>query len=180
MNDFVFIDWAFLIALVSFTLLGIMRGVAKEIIETLGWLIAILIVTQTNLSVWLIEFIPFKNHDTFRSIFAIVLSVLMVRVILEFMAQFIQNIFKSLHLSILDQFLGGLFGIGKVLLLTTLFVMIMGLTEFTHLPYWKQSKIMPYFEPAAKILGKTIVVLLPTQLEELNYPDRKKIKETLF
>lgn len=172
----VWVDLLFFVALASFVVLGWMRGVAHELVSTVGWLLAIGVATKTPVVLWVLPWLPVGEVDSaLRTILSVILVILLARVALEALAMLIASIFSLLGATVLYRLLGAMLGALKVGLITTVLVMLTALTSWTQLPFWQNSMVVPYFEAPAQQLSRTLQMYLPEIFAELHFPERAPV-----
>lgn len=172
----IWVDWLFFVALASFVVLGWLRGVAHELVSTVGWLLAIGVATKTPAVMLILPWLPVGEVDSaLRTILSVLLVILLARVALEALANMIAGIFSLFGAAALYRLLGAMLGALKVGAMTTVLVMLLSLTSWTQLPFWQNSMLVPYFEPPAQQLSQTLQSYLPEIFADMQFPERAPV-----
>lgn len=141
------LDWLFVIIIVISTLLGVSRGMVREIFALVGWIAAFFI--SIYYSAALAEVLPFQNHmglmvRTFVSVILIVIGCVFVSGLI---GKIIRNLLASISIGAEDRLLGCLFGFLRGVLIVGLMVFIGGTSHFLSTqPWWKNSALVPVAE----------------------------------
>ncbi len=160
-----FIDIAIAVAIVLSAVVGLFRGFVKEAISIASLLFAIWAamyfgptigsvsdswLTSRELQIWFGRIL----------VFAVILSVG------GLLGWAVSKLVRLSVLSGMDRFLGSLFGIGRGVLLTAVFLIGGEFAGFDNDPWWDESKLIPHFE----VVADWIRVMAPQGLEMLT-PD---------
>lgn len=117
---------------------GVWRGLVREIVSLLGWLVAFLSASLFSgpLSELLPASIPTAEMRTVAAFVAIFIAALMVTTLLGIV---LSHLVKAVGLGSLDRTLGGLFGIARAALVILAFALIAGLTGAPRQSWWLSS-----------------------------------------
>lgn len=157
------LDYAVLGVLGLSTAWGIWRGLLREIVSILGWVIAFLAASlfAGPLAQAMPSFIP---SPQLRLIAAYV-SIFVVSLIVASLAGLlISRLAKAAGLGALDRALGALFGALRGLLLVLVFAFLAGLTVLPRQAAWKESLCGAWLEKAALALKPWLPQSLAGQL----------------
>jgi len=117
---------------------GIWRGLVREIVSLLGWLVAFLAASlfAGPLSVHLADSIPSPELRTIAAFVGIFVASLVVTTLLGIV---LSHLAKAAGLGGLDRALGALFGVARGVLLLAAFALVAGLTSAPRQPWWRDS-----------------------------------------
>jgi membrane protein required for colicin V production len=146
MNSF---DVVILVILVIFTLLGMWRGLLREIITILTWVLSFALA-------WLFAarfaylFASISNEPVLQQVVSFVAIFFVVFTAGTAASWLIHKYIppKSLFRAANVVF-GGLFGAARGAVIIISIFLVAGLTSFPQRPWWRESAITPYFERAA-------------------------------
>jgi len=161
-------------------LIGILRGLVKESISLVTWIVAICLAVMYSE--------PLSTHMTFT-------SVGFVRNLTAFLLIFVGTVFvgalinfaiggfiRKTPFSLPDRVLGSLFGLLRGMVFVTILVLLGGLTPFPETPWWKNSYAVSHFQELAIWLKDRLpdenakVFNFPT---ETDHAERKKENQSL-
>lgn len=147
------LDFAVIGVLVLSIAWGVWRGLVREVISLAGWVAAFLVANY--LAEPLANALPgsIANPDL-RVIVAFVAIFVVTLTLATLVALMVSKALRASGLAGLDRTLGGLFGVGRGLLIAVAFAIGAGLTSFPQNPIWKQSYSGP-------MLGRTVAQLEP-------------------
>lgn len=148
----IWVDYCILTVIVVSILIGILRGFAREALGLATWLLA-------GLLAWLLAQ-PFDRYleahigvAAVRHATAYGLLFLAGLLIGGVLTSLIVSMIKQSRFSPADRTLGGGFGLIRGVLLVSLFVLLAGMTPISQDAWWRQSMLLPRFEPLAQGLG---------------------------
>ncbi|MEZ5536583.1 MAG: CvpA family protein [Thiolinea sp.] len=142
------LDLGILILIVLSLIIGLIRGVVRELISLTTWVLAIgfALLYYKNLAAEL----PFAVHNEVARLgiaFAIIFfSVLVIGAIINFL---LSSAVSSIGLGGLDHFLGAVFGTLRGALIVILLIILVGVTSLPEKSWWTESQLVPYFEQGA-------------------------------
>jgi membrane protein required for colicin V production len=147
------LDYAALGALALSVAWGLWRGLAREVISLSGWVLAFL---AANLFAEpLAGALPQSiSHRELRVIVAFLAVFVVTLTAATLLAMVLSKALKAAGLGGLDRTLGGIFGLGRALLIVLAFALVAGLTALPRQPLWRDSWSGP-------VLGRTVVELKP-------------------
>jgi membrane protein required for colicin V production len=138
-----------LFILVSSVVISTMRGLVKEILSLLGWVAAFIVANAfgAKLAPMLPSVIP---GEALRLIVAFIALFLGVRVLMGLLALAIGALIEASGLSLADRGLGGLFGLGRGIVIVLAGVILCGMTSIPQQAFWKDALLSPMAETGAR------------------------------
>lgn len=132
------LDYAVLGVLVISIAWGVWRGLVREIISLLGWLVAFLAANlfAGPLSMHLPETVPTPE---LRAIGAFLIVFIAALVVTTLLGVVLSHLVKAVGLGGLDRTLGALFGVARGVLAVVALVLLSGLTSAPLQPWWRES-----------------------------------------
>jgi membrane protein required for colicin V production len=142
-------DYVVLFILVSSVVISTMRGLVKEILSLAGWVAAFIVANAfgAKLAPMLPSVIP---GDALRLIVAFIALFLGVRVLMGLLALAISAVIEASGLTLADRGLGGLFGLGRGIVIVLAGVILCGMTSIPHQAFWKDALLSPMAETGAR------------------------------
>lgn len=142
-------DYVVLFILVSSVVISTMRGLVKEILSLLGWVAAFVVANAfgAKLAPMLPSVIP---GEALRLIVAFIVLFLGVRVLMGLLALAIGALIEASGLSLADRGLGGLFGLGRGIVIVLAGVILCGMTSIPQQAFWKDALLSPMAETGAR------------------------------
>ena len=151
-------DYA-VIAVLGFSLLvGILRGVLREMILLAGWIAAF--VLATTFAGRLIPLMPVSLGPMLAPPLAYLVIFIGVLLIAGFLALLLTLLARSAGMGALNRLMGAGFGVVRGLLVVLALVLVGGMTPLPREPFWKNAVSSGAFETA-------IVALRPFLPDEL-------------
>ena len=142
-------DYVVIFILVSSVVISTMRGLVKEILSLAGWVVAFVVANAfgAKLAPMLPSVIP---GDVLRLIVAFIALFLGVRVLMGLLALAIGALIEATGLSLADRGLGGLFGLGRGIVIVLAGVILCGMTSIPQQAFWKDALLSPMAETGAR------------------------------
>ena len=142
-------DYVVLFILVSSVVISTMRGLVKEILSLLGWVAAFIVANAfgAKLAPMLPSVIP---GEALRLIVAFIALFLGVRVLMGLLALAIGALIEASGLTLADRGLGGLFGLGRGIVIVLAGVILCGMTSIPQQAFWKDALLSPMAETGAR------------------------------
>jgi len=142
-------DYVVLLILASSVVISTLRGLVKEILSLLGWVAAFIGANAfgAKLAPMLPSVIP---GDALRLIVAFIALFLGVRVLMGLLALAIGALIEATGLSLADRGLGGLFGLGRGIVIVLAGVILCGMTSIPQQAFWKDALLSPMAETGAR------------------------------
>lgn len=154
------LDWMLLSPLLVSGLLGVWRGVVREVMSVLAWVIGVVLAGRfaADLALWL----PLSG-DMLPHAVAWVLLLLGVLIAAGLLARVLKQLLSVAGLGLADRLLGGMFGLVRGTMVLMLLVLVIGLTPFRKYPFWTSSQVVPLVQ----LLLEFVKPVLPVPLERL-------------
>ena len=154
-------DYLVLFILISSVVISTMRGLVKEILSLVGWVAAFIVANAfgAKLAPMLPSVIP---GEALRLIVAFIALFLGVRVLMGLLALAIGALIEASGLSLADRGLGGLFGLGRGIVIVLAGVILCGMTSIPQQAFWKNALLSPMAETGAR----TVKPFLPAALAQ--------------
>jgi membrane protein required for colicin V production len=142
-------DYVVLFILAASVVISTMRGLVKEILSLVGWVAAFVVANAfgAQLAPMLPSMIP---GETVRMIVAFVVLFLGVRVLMGLLALAIAALIDAAGLAFADRGLGGLFGLGRGIVIVLAGVILCGMTSIPQQAFWKNALLSPMAETGAR------------------------------
>jgi membrane protein required for colicin V production len=142
-------DYIVLFILVSSVVISTMRGLVKEILSLVGWIAAFVVANAfgAKLAPMLPSVVP---GEALRLIVAFIALFLGVRVLMGLLSLAIGALIEASGLSLADRGLGGLFGLGRGIVIVLAGVILCGMTSIPQQDFWKNALLSPMAETGAR------------------------------
>jgi membrane protein required for colicin V production len=141
-------DYLVILILLCSIAISAFRGLVREILSLVSWAVAFFVANAygETLSMLLPEVIP---GGLTRLIGAFVVLFIGARLLMALVMMAVEAGIRAAGLTVMDRGLGGLFGLGRGLLIVMTFVLLCGLTAIPSQPFWTQALLSPLAETAA-------------------------------
>jgi membrane protein required for colicin V production len=142
-------DYVVLFILISSVVISTMRGLVKEILSLVGWVAAFIVANAfgAKLAPMLPSVIP---GEALRLIVAFIALFLGVRVLMGLLALAIGALIEASGMTLADRGLGGLFGLGRGIVIVLAGVILCGMTSIPQQAFWKDALLSPMAETGAR------------------------------
>ncbi len=142
-------DYLVLFVLICSVVISTLRGLMKEMLSLASWVVSFLIANAfgEDLAKLLPDAIP---GEVTRLIVAFIALFIGVRLLMMLLTMAVDAIIKASGLSIADRGLGGLFGLGRGLVIVLAVVLVCGMTALPQQAFWKGALLSPLAETAAR------------------------------
>nr|WP_314540222.1 CvpA family protein [uncultured Massilia sp.] len=142
-------DYIVLFILVASVVISTMRGLVKEILSLVGWVAAFIVANAfgAKLAPMLPSVIP---GEALRLIVAFIALFLGVRILMGLLSLAIGALIEATGLSLADRGLGGLFGLGRGIVIVLAGVILCGMTSIPQQDFWKNALLSPMAETGAR------------------------------
>jgi membrane protein required for colicin V production len=168
----VIVDYLLIAVFLLSALLGLFRGLIKEAISLLGWILAVWCAVRFGATV--AEMIPSLADGSFIEIWIARIIVLFAVLILSsLLGRLISIAIHQSGLSGTDRVVGMVFGMARGAVVVSLVVLMLDAAGFDGDPWWQESKLIPYAAPLAERLGaiaEDSVELIKDQVEDVPLP----------
>lgn len=133
-----------------------MRGLLREILSLLSWIVSFFVANaySDSLAVMLPNSIP---GTTLRVIVAFIALFIGVRLLMSLFTMAVDALVKASGLKLVDRGLGGLFGLGRGIVIVLAVVLLCSKTSIPEQDFWKKAMLVPVVEA----LAYTIKPFLP-------------------
>nr|WP_307732595.1 CvpA family protein [Massilia agri] len=150
-----------LFVLISSVVISTLRGLVKEILSLLGWIVAFVVANAygAKLAPMLPELLP---GETARLIMAFVVLFLGVRILMGLLSLAIGAVITATGLTLADRGLGGLFGLARGIVIVLAAVILCGMTSIPQQDFWRNALLSPMAETGAR----TVKPFLPAALAQ--------------
>ncbi len=154
-------DYLVLFVLISSVVISTLRGLVKEILSLLGWIVAFVVANAygAKLAPMLPELLP---GETARLIMAFVVLFLGVRILMGLLSLAIGAVITAAGLTLADRGLGGLFGLARGIVIVLAAVILCGMTSIPQQDFWRNALLSPMAETGAR----TVKPFLPAALAQ--------------
>lgn len=154
-------DYLVLFVLICSVVISTLRGLVKEILSLLGWIVAFVVANAygAQLAPLLPDVIP---GDTARLIVAFIALFLGVRILMGLLSLAIGALVEATGLSLADRGLGGLFGLARGIVIVLAGVILCGMTDLPKQAFWQQALLSPIAETGAR----TVKPFLPAAMAQ--------------
>jgi membrane protein required for colicin V production len=154
-------DYLVLFVLVSSVVISTLRGLVKEILSLLGWVVAFVVANAygAELAPMLPNLLP---GESARMIAAFVVLFLGVRILMGLLSLAIGAVIAAAGLSLADRGLGGLFGLARGIVIVLAAVILSGMTAIPQQEFWRSALLSPMAETGAR----TVKPFLPAALSQ--------------
>lgn len=157
------VDWIIVGIVALSVLLGVLRGLVREVMSLAGWIVGIVLAIRyaVPLGRELPVDLAVAEVRTGLAALAIVLGTVLAAGLLAWL---IGKLLAAVKLSGTDRLLGALFGLVRAALIVLLAVLFAGRTAVAQQPLWRESLLLPHLEAAVRFASP----LLPPALVERN------------
>jgi membrane protein required for colicin V production len=149
-------DYLLLFILLSSIIISTMRGLIKEILSLVSWIVSLVLANAygESLAVLLPGLIPGQMLRLILSFLALFIG---VRLLMSLLMLAIDALIKASGLSLADRGLGGLFGLARGCVIVMAVALICGMTAVPQQAFWKEALLSPMVEAAVQ----TVMPFLP-------------------
>lgn len=161
MSGVTIFDYLLLLVLLASVVISTMRGLVKEILSLVSWVVAFVIANAYGaaLAPMLPSMIP---GEAVRLMVAFVALFLGVRILMGLLTLAVDAVIKASGLSLADRGLGGLFGLARGIVIVLFAVILCGMTSIPQQDFWKNALLSPMAETGAR----TVKPFLPAALTQ--------------
>lgn len=141
-------DYAVLGVLGLSAVIGIWRGLLREVFALAAWIAATLaaMLFAGEVAAWL----PASFATPLvRAVIAVIVLFFAVLMAVSLGGVFASRLARAVGLSFLDRTLGAVFGIARGALILVVLVLVAGLTALPKEPFWREAKLAAPLETAA-------------------------------
>ncbi len=154
------LDFAALAIVLLFFLLGLKRGLVREVISLATWVAAFLLTGR--LAQWLGPHLPGLTEGSLRDVLSMGLGFIAILLVTMVLSAALHGLVKAAGLSLEDRLLGSVFGLLRGGVALMLLVLTSGLTALPQTEVWQRSVLRVPLES----LALTFMPMLPAELAE--------------
>jgi membrane protein required for colicin V production len=144
-------DYLVLSVLLCSIVISTLRGLVKEILSLISWVVSLVVANAYGES--LARLLPDMIPGTLtRLIVAFVALFIGVRILMMLLTMAVEALVKAGGLTVADRGLGGLFGLGRGMIIVLTAVLLCGMTAIPRQPFWKDALLSPLAETAARTM----------------------------
>ena len=142
-------DYLVVFVLCASVLISTMRGLVKEILSLLGWVVAFVLANAygAQLAPLLPSVIP---GESVRLMVAFVALFIGARILMGLLTVAVDALIKASGLSLVDRGLGGLFGLARGMVIVLFGVILCGMTSVPQQHFWTHALLSPLAETGAR------------------------------
>ncbi|WP_229487388.1 CvpA family protein [Pseudoduganella lutea] len=154
-------DYVVLFVLGTSTIVSLLRGLVKEMLSLLGWVVAFVLANAYagELAAMLPPAIP---GEVVRLIVAFLALFIGVRILMGLLSMAVSALVEAGGMSLADRGLGGLFGLGRGLVIVLAGVILCGMTSIPQQDFWREALFSPYAETGVR----TVKPFLPAAVAQ--------------
>jgi membrane protein required for colicin V production len=154
-------DYVVLFILLASVVISTMRGLIREILSLLGWVVAFVVANAygATLAPMLPPVIP---GAAVRLMVAFVALFIGVRLLMGLLTMAVSAVVTAAGLSLADRGLGGLFGLARGIVIVLFGVILCGMTSIPQQDFWKQALLSPMAETGVR----TVKPFLPADFAQ--------------
>ncbi len=158
-------DVLVLVVLVASTLVGLLRGLVREVLSLLGWVAAFFVANRY--ADWMASMLPaVVPGGTLRLAAGFLILFIATLILAALINTAIAQLLRASGLVLADRGFGAIFGLLRGVLIVLTAVILAGLTALPRQPFWRDSISAPLAESAVR----SIKPLLPDDwAEQVHY-----------
>lgn len=143
-------DYVVIFLILASALLGLWRGVVREILSLLGWIFALVAAIMFGGDAGNLVLGSVQNSGV-RYLLGMLLVLVAVLILAFVIGWLLHKLLHAAGLGWLDRGLGVVFGLMRGLLVVLILVFVAGLTRLPQEGWWRESLLVPYLQTA--VLG---------------------------
>jgi membrane protein required for colicin V production len=142
-------DYLVLFVLGCSILISTLRGLVKEILSLLGWIVAFVVANAygASLATLLPDAVP---GQTVRLMLAFVILFIGVRLLMGLLTKALEAVITASGLTLADRGLGSLFGLARGIVIVLTAVILCGMTSIPQQAFWQHALLSPIAESGAR------------------------------
>lgn len=142
-------------------LLSITRGVVREVVSLLGWIVAFFVASHYAASFE--PYLPQTIEDgSLRMLVVFVMTFFVALVVVMVCSLLLSKLVRSVGLGLIDRILGAIFGFARGLLIVLFIMLAAGFTALPQQSFWQQALLREPLE----IIATQAIPWLPQDLRE--------------
>ncbi|NHZ97301.1 CvpA family protein [Massilia sp. CCM 8734] len=151
-------DYVVLVILVPSCVIGILRGLVKEILSLISWVVAFVVANAFGAQLApMLSMIP---GETVRLMVAFVALFLGARIVMGLIMMAVDLMVKATGLSPVNRLLGAVFGLARGIVIVLAAVILCGMTDLPKQAFWTGALSSPMAEQGARL----VKTFLPPEL----------------
>lgn len=152
------VDWAIVATLGLSVLLGLVRGVVREMFALAGWIVGVLVALQFAAPIgnWLPLDLPVGARTALAGLVIVVATLLAAALV----AALLRALISAAKISIEDRLLGGLFGVLRAAIFVGGAVLVAVAAGAPRQSWWQASSLLPWAQASVRFASP----LLPESL----------------
>ncbi|AZG13937.1 MULTISPECIES: CvpA family protein [Cupriavidus] len=141
---FTFFDYAVAFILVASALIGVLRGLVREVLALVGWVVAFVLAYHFGgmAAGWMPETLP--GGALTRSALGFLAVFFGTWIVSALAGAILGQLLETTGLKPADRGLGLVFGLARGVLIVMLVVVVAGLTKLPEEPFWRDAVSRPY------------------------------------
>lgn len=152
-------DYAVLAILLASIVVSVLRGLVREILSLIGWIAAFVVASLFAGDVAkLLE--PTLDARGLGLVAAYLLLLVAMALVSAVVSWGVMKAIAAAGMSLADRGLGGLFGLGRGLVLVVALAIVCGMTPVPQQPFWKHA----LFSPLVETMVETVKPFLPAEI----------------
>jgi membrane protein required for colicin V production len=156
----IWVDYVIVAILALSAVIGLARGLIREVLSLIIWVVAVLVAWTFYHSV-ADQLTPWLSTPSVRIGVAFVILVLVVLILGAILGQILTTLVDKTGLTGTDRLLGVVFGAARGALLVALLVYLAALTPMPEDLWWKESRLIGHFQT----LADRVLALIPPEVE---------------
>ena len=142
-------DYLVIFVLIASVVISTMRGLVREMLSLVSWIVAFVVANaySTQLAVLLPAMVP---GEVLRLILSFIVLFVGVRILMGILMLALDALVKAGGLGMADRGLGGLFGLGRGLVIVLAAVILCGMTSVPQQDFWKNALLSPLAEAGVR------------------------------
>ena len=154
------VDWIIASVFVVSVLVGLLRGVTREIVSLAGWALGLVLAFFFAERVG--AMLPLEP-PTLQTVLGALLILAGVLILAALVGALLRALMTAVKLSTLDRLLGAVFGFARAALVLGVGVLLASGTHVPEAGWWKQSMLLPWLQAGVAFASP----LLPESLDRL-------------
>jgi membrane protein required for colicin V production len=142
------VDWAIVVILGLSILLGVLRGVVREVFALCGWIVGVLLALR--FAEPLAQSLPLDLPSAARTGIVGLLIIVATLIAAALAAAALRALLAAAKLSLEDRVLGGIFGILRGALIVALAALVAIAAGATRQPWWEASAFLPWVQASVR------------------------------
>ena len=152
-------DYAVLAILLASIVVSVLRGLVREILSLLGWIAAFVVASLFTGDVAKL-LAPTLDPNSLGQVAAFLLILVGMALVSAIVSWGIMKAVAAAGMSLADRGLGGLFGLGRGLVIVVAIALVCGMTPLPQQPFWRQALLRPLIET----MVETVKPFLPADI----------------